>query len=704
MEGDAVPGSGERRRLFLNDHGARDPQSPLHPQSPLPSLSAARRSISASRDGAEGDRLELRSVSPRESMGGRGADPVHTLETRGRVGVALSRPAACCPPVSAAAAAGESVRPRPSSAAGARRDVRRHNDGASVDHSCRPERPHTAPRRRSVSGPGADDRTTHQSFQRKLRMPEAHAERRRGYFAHLGSNAPGSPLHPSFDGVGTSPQGSPRRTLSPSSTLSASSLPAAAATSPRLDPPAPHRTGSLPSAPAHQDSQILGAGGRRPSSARYGPGIKRYWSNDGARQPGTSLHPRHEIPALAFGAGQPQDADVKEQSERKAPSAGTGPAYNKYWNDQGGRRPGSPLHPAHKTRHFPSPTRVPRTGADSINQTTAANAGNDVCSASAIEERAASPRINVFANWLGSMQPNSPLSPSSPRSATSLRERSATVSHNAVSDKDTTNPKWRERGYAVGHTIPGERRPGSPLNPASPRLSSRPNSLNQSREHLPGVGRGKGAFVKDDSNATSTHSIKAGPCSDCDEKVRNEKQDTSRSTTGIQSIGDRTSALVRTMVSSKISRRRDLYIVTESFQLTADCKDAHLREAWRIQEEDDAAKLWLEYIMPSFKGSVGRHLRRKSVSEQVHDHVNMQPRPPSAKRMKGKIQSHSKQRGTTGLWTRLVDSGWSTGLKISGSAEKTSVNLFDGGGETTAEATEKTMRSYAQKPPGSAYR
>ena len=730
------------RRLFLNDHGARDPRSPLHPQSPLRSLSAARRrSLSASRECAESERLLVRSVSPHESFGGRGAGVVRTLETRGRTSRGSPRGFrkkyggdAATPP-----------RRRPTSA-------QLHDERCVVSGSIGPPkdaldaragRPHTAPRWRpgSPRQEEEEDRLPFHTFQRHLRMSEANVERRRGYFASLGSKAPGAPLHPSFDSVGTSPAGSPRRTLSPASTLSSPPLSASRAISPRLELSALSRTASLPTGPARADSRgrevTRDHGTRRPSSARYGSNIKRYWNSDGARQPGTSLHPRQDSlrPDLSIrnerkhsdgdgDEGRRQECgETKERSRhgQEANSSSLASAKDaskeKYWVDEGARRPGSPLHPAHKTQHFPRAPSRPRqrsagnrsmlSGSDSVENGAKVSSQHGTDPAE-LTMRGKSPRINVFANRLGGMQPNTPLSPSvlSPRS--SQREGSTSSICNGFSEENpvvptkAANEGGRFRRYAVGGTVAGERRPGSPLHPATPHPPSRPSSARslRLRPSIPTKGEGGCNFIQRariSSDSVGRDSV--------EESAKEQVADYRPEASEMHKVNGKTSELIRALVSSKASRRRDLEELTESLQLGADCRDIHLREVWRVQEENAVAHSWHAFVMHCFgaRGGVKRHSPSASSSRKTPQSAR-----PSGLRSVACIDSNVGQEDVDDvgparlrrmggkIWQRLVDSGWSSSLqRVPMDSDRASVNLFDGAAEAGAEHTVKRLHMHS---------
>lgn len=725
------------RRLFLNDHGARDPHSPLHPASPLRSLSAARRSLSASRECTEGERLLVKSVSPHESIGGRGAGVVRTLETRGRSIVARRAADSSHALIDGNLAAPLKRRPNSAQLNSARCVASQSGPPKDpLDAHARPPdaRPHTAPRlRQSRLGQEEEqDRKACQKFQRKLRVPEEGFERRRGYFASLGSNAPGAPLHPSFDSVGTSPQGSPRRSLSPACTLSMSSLPLLRATSPRLQISAPNRTSSLPSEPVQAKSRSEDISGRRPSSARHGPNFKRYWSNGGARQPGTSLHPRHDIPPELRLSGGRQDSHGTQRNttgnihgvEANSKSFSTVDfSRDKYWVDEGARRPGSPLHPAHKTLHFPrapiwphAPTRGRMSmPSDSRSFGNVTEADNTQHATGSMESRCESPRINVFASQLGGMQPNTPLSPSlSPRS--SPREDSAFSVCNDLSGKKpafeaNASNENRIRGYAVGNTAPGERMPGSPLHPANPHDLSRSFSA-QSSHHRPKnptrLENEEKVFRPDPPGNSEKASAKEAKIRDSSPGLSDELRTKQKAAEIL--VHEKTSELTRALLSFKVSRGQDLEKMTESLQLVADWKDVQLREAWRVQEENDAAQSWYACVMQELgaHGGVQKHHSNLSMSHKIW--LPMAP-PDGVHHNEGTKDCDvgKKPRDTVGdkIWERLVDSGWSSRLSRGQAPEdRPSVNLFDVDTETRVEGRMKKLQgaSYKQKLPLPPYR
>jgi hypothetical protein len=137
------------------------------------------------------------------------------------------------------------------------------------------------------------------------------------------------------------------------------------------------------------------------------------------------------------------------------------------------------LQPAHNTRHFPSPPRRPR-------ETWQAKQGldggaNTPAAAAAGIQKARNPggRINVFANKLGGMQPNSPLSPRASGCVSPQGSRSASPRHRSLSDRlsweqeaTRTEAPGRIRGFALGTTGSGELESCTALHAACARSTS----------------------------------------------------------------------------------------------------------------------------------------------------------------------------------------------------------------------------------------
>jgi hypothetical protein len=311
-------------QTFFHRLAERDPHSPLHSPSPLRSLSAARRARTherAARARAAEERLLLKSVSPHEVLGGRGASApagsqphdggARAPEGKGRGAqgrywgdvVREQAVAAHAPGGEAGRRPAGSERPRsphrtylrrgqnepgspvyqaPTSTAPQRHGALRDRGGGggecngetrAADNSAA-----TACGGRSDAAGAEEHSAGSSTVHGMLQVPRE--GRRRGYFANLGANAPGSPLHPSFDDTrATTPSGSPRsvsprRVATDNGPQSYPHSEEAPVTSARAT--GPSRTASLPTphAPRWHRDRSPGRNARRPASARTGRILK----------------------------------------------------------------------------------------------------------------------------------------------------------------------------------------------------------------------------------------------------------------------------------------------------------------------------------------------------------------------------------------------------------------------------------------------
>jgi hypothetical protein len=178
------------------------------------------------------------------------------------------------------------------------------------------------------------------------------------------------------------------------------------------------------------------------------PGKRVFHRDNGGRRPGTSLHPPHSARAR-----QPPPLDPKALMLSMGEGGTTTPRI--YARTSGARRPGSPLHPVGFVR-FVSPPKSPEAGP------------------------VLKPEGRRRVYWRGvaaERQPGSPLHPESPRLSRSVsptpRGRGGGKLPEATLDRGGSIPSRNvpeESGGQRYYTSWGARKPGSPIHSSPPRV------------------------------------------------------------------------------------------------------------------------------------------------------------------------------------------------------------------------------------------